>query len=142
MQHVLPMKSTMQNNSQEYIQSQFSILLQSLLLINRLLVTRTFISLKRLNTEVHNDVSGDIKALGERVKTNRVFWSSRTLRRRKKSFKNKTDDTEDRSVRDGRVRKITYTHYQQGTRIAFGKNRTEKFAFNELKIFMFTDVQA
>lgn len=49
----------------------------------------------------------------ERVRANKVFWSSRTLKRKKKkepSSKNKTNGTENRFIRSIRVRKITKLH--------------------------------
>lgn len=59
------------------------------------------------------NIKRDIKDLGKRVKINEVFWSSRTLKKKKKkepSFKSKTNETENRFIRNRRVRKITYTH--------------------------------
>lgn len=57
------------------------------------------------------NIKRDIKDLGKRVKINEVFWSSRRLKRKKKepSFKSKTNETENRFIRNRRVRKITYT---------------------------------
>lgn len=57
------------------------------------------------------NINKNIKALGKMVKTNYVFYLLRVLKRKKEPFlKTKTNETENRFIRGGRVRKITYTH--------------------------------